>query len=101
MKAILFVLAFLVAADHVRAAEPVEALKEVNIYRARRGLRPFRYDEGLTRAAKGCAKFRADRLIEGHYRDFAALPRGTTASAAGCAAAHDHWGWLSCCAEDN
>lgn len=78
-----------------------EALAEVNATRARRGLRPFIFDEGLTRAAMGCAKFRAERLIEGHYRDFSALPPGCHASAAGCGAATDGWGWLTCCTYDS
>lgn len=79
-----------------------DALAEVNAARARRGLRPFIMDEGLTRAAKGCADFRAQRLIAGHTsNDFAALPAGSTARAAGCAAWAPGLGWGSCCTFEN
>lgn len=98
MRTLLLLLLLCVAAPVV-AAEPVEALAEVNTYRARRGLRPFVLSPGLTRAAKACAKYRADRLMEGHTRnDFAYVPGNTYATAAGCGAAMDHWGWLTCCA---
>jgi hypothetical protein len=84
-------------ADECRCGHPRDALAEVNAVRARRGLPPFVRDEGLTRGAINVARFRAERLIEGHTaNDFAGLPRGVRASAAGCAAWHgDDWG--SCC----
>ncbi len=79
-----------------------EALKEVNATRAQRGLAPFIFDEDLYRAAAGCADFRAERLIAGHTsNDFAALPPGATAKAAGCAAWEPSWGWGSCCTYDS
>lgn len=74
-----------------------DALDEVNEARAARGLPPFLYDEDLTRAAMGCADFRAERLIAGHCNDFAALPPGAHADAAGCAAWHPEGGWGACC----
>jgi hypothetical protein len=80
------------------AHESSDALAEVNAARAARGLRPFTYDEGLTKAALGASRFRAANLVAGHTgNDFAYLPAGSQASAAGCAAWHDSWGWGSCC----
>jgi hypothetical protein len=76
----------------------IEALDEVNAVRAKRGLPAFQYDEGLTRAAQACAQFRADRLIQGHTsNDFAFLPAGAQAPAAGCAAWEPSMGWGACC----
>jgi hypothetical protein len=78
------------------------ALAEVNAKRAARGLPPFAYDEGLTRAAQACAAFRAERGIAGHSaNDFGFLPAGVRADAAGCAAWPAHMGWGSCCAYEN
>jgi hypothetical protein len=75
-----------------------EALDEVNATRAARGLRPYVRDASLTSAATACAEFRAARLIAGHTaNDFAALPPGAHASAAGCAAWEPGMGWGSCC----
>lgn len=80
----------------------LSALAEVNAARTARGLRPFVYDEGLARAAAGCAEYRAARLIEGHTsNDFAAVPPGHRARAAGCAAWHPSMGWGSCCYLEN
>lgn len=85
-----------------RVFADVEALDEVNAVRAKRGLKPFIYDENLYRAAAGCADFRAERLIAGHTsNDFAALPAGASATAAGCAAWEPSWGWGACCTYDN
>jgi hypothetical protein len=84
------------------ASADVEALAEVNAARAARGLKPFIYDHDLYRAAAGCADFRAERLIPGHTsNDFAALPAGANATAAGCAAWEPSWGWGACCTYDN
>lgn len=80
--------------------EPHEALAEVNALRRARGLRPFVFDEALTRGAKNVARFRARRLIEGHTADdFRGLPRGVRADAAGCAAWRGN-DWGSCCTFD-
>jgi hypothetical protein len=79
-----------------------DALSEVNAKRASRGLRPFVRDEGLTRAARACAAFRAERLLFGHTsNDFAFVPPGTSCSSTGCAAYPASYGWLSCCVWDN
>lgn len=79
----------------------IEALDEVNAVRAQRGLPAFKYDEGLTCAAKACSQFRADRLIQGHTsNDFAFLPAGAHAPAAGCAAWDPSMGWGACCTYD-
>lgn len=78
-----------------------EALDEVNATRAARGLRPYIRDGNLTSAATTCAEFRAARLIEGHTsNDFAAVPSGTSAASAGCAAWEPGFGWGSCCTYD-
>lgn len=91
------------AADNALDEEnAVSALAEVNAAREARGLRPFIYDEGLARAAAGCAEYRASRLMEGHTpNDFAALPPGVHARASGCAAWPPHMGWGSCCYLEN
>ena len=79
----------------------VDALDEVNAARARLGLRAFKRDDGLTLAAMRCSRHRADRGIEGHVNDFAFLPPGCTAGAAGCAAWPASMGWGSCCWQEN
>jgi hypothetical protein len=87
-----------VAAPVQTANESTNALAEVNAARAVRGLRPFILDDGLTKAALGAARFRAANRIAGHTaNDFAYLPADAQATAAGCAAWHDSWGWGSCC----
>jgi hypothetical protein len=79
-----------------------DGLEEVNAARAARGLPPYEYDEDLTRAAGGCALWRAARLCSGHTpNDFSALPPGSWASAAGCAAWTPELGWGSCCSFEN
>lgn len=75
-----------------------DALQEVNAARARRGLAPFQRDALLSQAAAQAADFRAARHMAGHTsNDFAFVPRGASASAAGCAAWTPDWGWGSCC----
>jgi hypothetical protein len=77
-------------------------LAEVNAARAKRGLRPFQHDPQLTHAAQACARTRASRRIAGHLsNDFAYLPAGVTAKAAGCGALEPSWGWGTCCTYDN
>ena len=84
------------------APASADGLDEVNAVRAARGLRPFVRDNELTRAAAGCADFRAARLISGHTsNDFTALPSGAYAAATGCAAWTPDWGWGSCCTYEN
>ena len=79
-----------------------DALDEVNALRASRGLRPFIRDEALTQAAQTCATVRAQALCFGHTtNDFAALPPGSHAASAGCAAYPASMGWLSCCTNEN
>lgn len=96
MSAIKTLLLILALASPALAAE--DALLEVNQARAVKGLRPFIKDEGLTIAAKNCATYRAARRMAGHTRnDFQFLPSGSRATAAGCAAWSDDWGWGSCC----
>ena len=81
-----------------RCAGPKDALDQLNAQRKARGLRPYLRDDGLTRAAKGAAKYRAERLMDGHTRnDFSAVPPGSHASAAGCAAWPASMGFGSCC----
>lgn len=79
-----------------------DALEELNVLRVRRGLRPYVRDEGLTVAARACAAHRASYLMFGHTQnDFAFLPAGSSADAAGCAAYPASYGWMSCCMWDN
>ena len=82
-----------------------DALDEVNAARAARGLRPFIRDEGLTIAAIRASEHRAAYRIAGHVGggmgDFAFLPPGSHASAAGCGALEPWWGWGTCCTYDN
>ncbi len=80
-------LSWLIFAAVCVAGEPVEALDLVNAKRAERGLPAYQRDAGLTEAAAKCAAYRADHLMAGHTgNDFAFLPAGSTADAAGCAA---------------
>jgi hypothetical protein len=70
----------------------------VNAERAKRGLRPYIRDDGLMAAAASAAAFRASRRIAGHTsNDFAHLPAGSSATAAGCAAWYPEWGFGACC----
>jgi len=83
-----------------RAGE--DALTEVNAARAARGLKPFIKDAELTAGAINVADFRAARLMAGHTsNDFAGLPEGCTARAAGCAAWEPSLGWGACCTYEN
>lgn len=78
------------------------ALDEVNAARAARGLRPYICDAGLCQAALSAATYRAQNCITGHcYNDFAHLPPGISANAAGCAAWSVGDGWGSCCTYDS
>lgn len=98
---VLFFAAVFLLATAAVAAEPHDALAQVNAARAARGLRPFVRDEALTRGALNVAKWRADRLIEGHTaNDFGGLPRGVRAAAAGCAAWYGN-DWGACCTFEN
>jgi hypothetical protein len=94
---------YLLAALSCHGANP--ALDEVNAYRAKKGLRPFVEDPGLTAAAASAADYKAARHIFGHLMkgagDFRFLPPGVHADAAGCAAYTPSHGWMSCCADDN
>lgn len=86
--------------DKAISAETVsEALDEVNAARAKRGLRPFVKCDLLTTGAVNAATHRAARRIEGHIPggDFAFLPAGASATAAGCAAWPTGYGWGACC----
>lgn len=95
MRAIAFVLVLLSGSTAVAADD---ALAEVNAARAQRGLPPFVRDDALSAAAAGAADYRAAYLIGGHTsNDFAFLPRGSWASAAGCAAWPPRLGWGACC----
>ena len=81
-----------------------DGLAEVNARRARSGLPPLLRDEGLSRAARDCAAYRAARLMFGHVThgmgDFAFCRYGSMARFTGCAAYTAEYGWLSCGVED-
>jgi hypothetical protein len=101
MRGLLTLLVLLVCLPFPAFADS-DALEEVNAARAARGLRPFVEDKRLTEAADAVAAYRADRLMTGHTgNDFAFLPNGTQASASGCAAWPEHFGWGSCCTYEN
>ncbi len=92
--------AFSLAASTARAGE--DALAEVNAARAARGLKPYIRDDGLTAGAMNVADVRARALCPGHSaNDFAGLPVGCHASAAGCAAWQPELGWGACCTFEN
>jgi hypothetical protein len=98
----LLTLLVLLALSPIPAFAGTAALEEVNAARAARGLRPFVEDPSLTEAADAAAAYRADRFIAGHTgNDFAFLPNGAQATASGCAAWPDHFGWGSCCTYEN
>ena len=103
MKTRTIFVALLITFLHTATAlASIDGLDEVNAVRAARGLRPFVRDNNLTRAAAGCADFRAERLIAGHTsNDFTALPSGAYAAATGCAAWTPDWGWGACCTYEN
>jgi len=64
-----------------------EPLADINAQRAARGLRAYVEDEGLTKAARACAEYRAARRMAGHTAsDFDFLPAGVRSPCAGCAA---------------
>ena len=94
-----------VQAPVVTANGSDDALDEVNVRRAARGLPAFVKDPGLTLAAAACAKVRAASFIDGHLNgpmsDFSYLPAGVSASAAGCGALEPSWGWGTCCMDDH
>jgi hypothetical protein len=96
MRTLLATVVLLAIASAAQAGN--DALQEVNAVRARRGLPPFQRCEALSVAASKAADFRAARHIAGHTsNDFGFVPRGTSASAAGCAAWTPDFGWGSCC----
>lgn len=96
---VLIVAAAVLAGSTAWAAEP--ALAQVNAQRAARGLPPYREDPSLTAAAMAAADYRAAYRIAGHVGggmgDFAFLPPGATADAAGCGALEPSWGFAACC----
>lgn len=82
--------------------EAHEALDEVNAIRKANGLTPYVRDESLTKAAARCAAARAARFLFGHTEnDFAFVPAGARADAAGCAAWYPSEGWGSCAMFDD
>lgn len=88
--------------DAAAPAEGADALDELNAKRLAKGLRPYIRDEGLTRAARACAAFRASRLMFGHTdNDFRFAPAGVRVDATGCAAYPAHMGFLACAMWDD
>lgn len=78
-----------------------DALDQVNAQRAARGLPAYLRDGGLSLAAENAAQYRAANRLFGHCsNDFAFLPPGSTADAAGCAAHPPSYGFLACAVYD-
>lgn len=81
-----------------------DALSEVNADRAAWGLPLLRNDPQLAIAAEQCAITRAKYRVAGHLTggggDFAYLPPGAHADAAGCGALEPSWGWGTCCTDE-
>lgn len=89
--------------NKVKVIDPktIDALDEVNSVRAKRGLPAYIKDDSLTIAAQQASIYRAANRIQGHTRnDFAYLPSGSSARAAGCAAWPPSLGWGACCTYD-
>jgi len=87
--------------DKTPAGAAVDALDLLNSQRSARGLPPFIRDEGLSQAAAKCAAHRAANRISGHCGgsgDFAFLPDGSRAEAAGCACWPNDGTFGACCA---
>ncbi len=90
-----------VAAAQTADAPASDALAQVNALRAARGLPAYQHDPNLHEAAKACAAYRARYRIAGHTSsDFAFVPVGASATAAGCAAWPNGSGFGSCCIYD-
>lgn len=80
-------------------ARAADALDVLNAKRVARGLHPYKRDAGLSIAAEKAAQYRAARGIEGHTQDdFSFVPKGSRATAAGCAAWDEGFG--ACCMYD-
>lgn len=84
----------------IKTRTTTAALDVLNQQRAQRGLRPYVFDEGLTRAAEKCASIRAANHIEGHLggnmSDFACLEPGVQCSCTGAGALTPDWGFATC-----
>lgn len=81
----------------VGEATAEDALHVVNQQRAKRGLPAYQRDEALSVAALKAATFRAENQLFGHTsNDFAFLPPGSSADAAGCAAYPQSYGFMAC-----
>lgn len=96
---LLLIPAWATADDGVQVvATPEQVLAEVNALRAQKGLPAYVLDPQLAQGATAAAIHRARGRIDGHtHNDFAFLPAGSRATAAGCAAWPPHMGWGSCC----
>jgi hypothetical protein len=96
-----FRVAFAVVVLSSNSASAADALAQVNAQRAARGLPAYERDEALSVAAEAAARHRAERLLFGHCaNDFAFLPAGVSADAAGCAAYPAEYGFMACATYD-
>lgn len=88
--------------EQIKAVDAKEAtpLEQVNARRRAAGLTPYIECPDLAAGAKACAEYRAAQGIAAHTgNDFAFLPRGCRASAAGCnIAAHGGTAAFQTCA---
>lgn len=81
------------------------AFECVNNQRARKGLRPFAWNESLARAAEKCAAFKAAHCLSGHTsNDFGFIDDGAQCVATGADGskipANDP-NWWTCCMDEN
>lgn len=80
----------------VSSTASASALDEVNLWRTKNGLSPFKEDKKLTVAAQHKAEYRAARLLKDGHQG----PRCPGGCREGTGEAKPEWGWLTCVMEE-